>query len=118
MQRRGAVFKQGGQMFGGTIAFIGGQIILWIDRVPLADHGVASNFSNDRGGGDGAGKRVAVDDLGLRAVPVNANRIEQQVIGYGIELGDSFTHGQQRSVIDVDLIDAGYVHGGNGVRDG
>src|SRR5215469_13664956 len=59
-----------------------------------------------------------MDDVGLGTVPVDANSVDQEMIGSRHELLDGPAHGEKRRPIDVELVDPGYVDGGNGVSDG
>ena len=79
---------ESGQMFGRALALVRRQIILRIDRIPAANHRVALNFRNDRRRGNRDGKRIAVNDAGLRTVNIKVHSVDQQIVRRGRKLGD------------------------------
>src|SRR5260370_22809299 len=117
MQRSRAELFERGQMFRRAITFVRRQIVLWVNRIPAADHLVAGDLGDDRGRGNRNGKGVTVDDVGLRAVPVDANRVNQEMIGSRHKLLDGPAHGEKRGPINIELIDTSDIDGGNGTSD-
>ena len=77
------MLTQGSEMMRRAVSLIGGQSVNGKHRVPLPDHAIALNLSQDRGRSDGCGKRVAVNDGPLRQIAVQPQRIDQQMVGAG-----------------------------------
>jgi hypothetical protein len=117
MQRRGAVLPQGGEMVRSAISLVRCQAVHGKDRVPGGDHAVAFNLREDGGGGDRGRERVAVNDRLLREFGIEPDGIDQKIAGRRRQLLDGMEHGKARSLIDIDLIDAGGIHGGHGPGD-
>ena len=94
-------------MQGRAVSHIRGESIAGISAIELADHGIALNLGDDRGGGDGGRNRVAVENSRLVALKIDAQRIDEQVVRSRRKLGDSFFHCLLRRPIDVDRVDGG-----------
>src|SRR4029077_1060453 len=118
VQRAGAVLAQGGEVVGSAVPLVGGETVGRVDGIPVAEHAVALDFGEDGGGGNGCGESVAVNDGALGKGAVEADRVNQQIIRGRRELENGIAHGDTRGLIDVDLIDARGVHGGDRPGDG
>src|SRR5690242_950635 len=110
MQRRRPILPQTGDMMRRAVALIGSEPVHGKNRVPLAHHAIAFHFGEDGSRGDGGRKCVAVDNRRLRAIKINAQCVDQQMVGNGHELPHRLHHSEFRGVIDIDLIDARRIH--------
>ncbi len=88
------------------------------DRVPGGDHAVPFDLRNDGGGGDGGRERVAVNDRLLGKLAIESDGIDQKIARRRRKLLHGMKHRKARSLVDIDLIDAGGIHCGNGPGDG
>ena len=105
MQGGGAVGSEGAAVFGGGVAFVGGEAVLRVEEVEGAHEGVAVDLGDDGGGGDGEGEGVAVEEPCLGAVVVDAEGVDQEVVGREGEALDGEEHGEARGLVDVDAVD-------------
>src|SRR5208283_3402768 len=110
MQRRWTFLPQHLQMVRRAVALVGGQSVLWEDRVPGADHRVSLDLRDDGRRSDRGGERVAMDDRRLGAIEADAHGVDQQVVGTKRQLADGFLHGALGGPVDVDLVDGGDVY--------
>jgi len=74
------------------------------------------DLGDDGRGGNGDGKRVAVDDRVLRQFAMQAHGVDQEMIGARLQLPHSILHGDARRLVDVDLVDAGGIDFGDGLQ--
>ena len=114
MQRGGAEFAQGFEMFGGAVAFIFGEVVLGELLVEFAHTAVALGFGEDGGGGDGNGAGVAVNQRFLFDEDIEFDSIEQQVIRSHGEFRESGGHGLAAGLQDVPCVDAAGIAFGDG----
>src|SRR4051794_14785477 len=92
-------------MFGSTVALVGGQSVTGENLVPL-DHGlIASDFGQDRCGGNGKAERIPVNQAALRQVKVNANGVDEKIIAWNVQLDNGATHSQPAGLQDVMVVD-------------
>ena len=98
------MLEDGSAVLRGAVAFVAGEAVLRELGVELAHEAVAIDLGDDGGGGDGDGKRVAVDDTGLRAGVVNAHGVDEEMVGRGREARDGGGHGEACGLVDVDAI--------------
>ena len=54
----------------------------------------------------------------LRQIAIQTHGVNQQVVGAGFEAHGGFPHGDSGSLVDINLIDAGGIDGGDSPRDG
>ena len=92
-------------------------------EVQLAHEGVAVDFGDDRGGGDGERERVAVVEAGLGAGvgelgEVEEHGVDEEVVGGDGEALDGVEHGEARGLVDVDAVDGFGVNFRDGDGDG
>src|SRR5271165_663407 len=109
MQWRRSFLAQHLEMMRRAVALVGGQSVLWEDRVPGADHRVTLNLRDDGRRSDRGGERVAMDDRRLGAIEADAHGVDKQVVGTKRELTDGLFHRALRGPVDVDLVDGGDV---------
>lgn len=81
--------------------------------MPRGDHAIPLDFGNDGGGSDGHRERIAVNDWLLRKFAIKSHSIHQKVACRRRQLLNSMKHCKTRSLVDIDLIDAGGIHSGN-----
>ena len=118
MQRRWSVLAQSREMAGRAVSLVRGEAVHGENRIPGGDHAVAFDFRDDRGGGDGTRERVAVNNRLLGKIAFESDRIDQKIACRWRQLLHRMQHGETRRVVDIDLIDAGGIHSGNGPGDG
>ncbi len=118
MKRRGAVLFESGEMHRRAVALVRGETVFGKLFVQFAHALVAVDLGDDGSGGDGDGQRVAVDDGGLRAGVVEAERVDEQVIWRGREPEDGLRHGDLRCLVDVDAVDGDGIDFFDGNGDG
>ncbi len=116
MEGAGAVLAEGAAVLWRGVALMGGEPVLRVESVQLAHERIAVNFGNDGGGGDGEGERVAVEEPGLGAGVVDAQGVDEEVIGRAGKSVDRGEHGEAGGLVDVDPVDGLGVDGGD--RDG
>src|ERR1700676_1832919 len=112
------MLAQGCEMVWRTVSLVRGQAIHGKDRVPGGDHAVTFDLRNDGGGGDGGRERVAMNDRSLGKLAIDSDCIDKKIARRWRQLLNRMQHGEARSLIDVDLIDASGIHGGDGPGDG
>jgi len=105
-------------MNGSGVALVRGEAVLRVLEVEFAAEGVAVDFGDDGGGGDGEAECVAVDELGLGAGRVDDHGVDEEVVGCDAELLDGGEHGHAGGLIDIDAVDGGGVDFCDGVGDG
>ncbi len=69
------------------------------------------------GGSDGGRERVAVNDRLLGKVAIESDCVYEKATRCRRQLLNRMQHGETRSLVDIDLIDACGIHGGNGPGD-
>jgi hypothetical protein len=106
MMWRRAVFAESGQVLRSGVAFVLPQAVLRVDQVPLAHDPVPLDFCQNRGGRDGYGTRVAVNQRFLFDERVQPHRIEQQIIGSNFQESKGLRHCLPAGLIDIPRIDA------------
>ena len=118
VERGGAVFAEGSQVLGGSVAFVLGQAVLRIDHVPFFHAGVTVRFGEDGGGGDGDTAGVAVDEGFLFDEDVELHGVQEEIVWDGAELVESGGHGLATGLVDIPGVDALGVDFGYGPGDG
>ena len=61
----GAVFGERPAMDGSSVALVLGEAVVGVLEVEIAEEVVAVDLGDDRGGGDGEGEGIAIEELGL-----------------------------------------------------
>src|SRR5229473_1063652 len=117
MQRRWSMLAQGREVMRRAVALVGREAIYRKHRIPFANHAIALDLGQDGSGGDGGRKRITMNDGLLWQFAIEAHGIHQQMVGARIEPQHRLTHCDARGLVDVDLVDAGGVHGGEGPSD-
>ena len=90
-----------------AVALVRGESIFGILLVEFAHTLVAVDLGDDGCRRYGYRQRVAVDDAGLRAGVVEAERVDEQVVGCGCELEDGLCHRELGRLVDVNTVDGG-----------
>ena len=114
---------EGSAVLGRGVALVRGEAVLGVEEVEVAHEGVAVNFGDDGGGGDGEAEGVAVEEAGLGAgmgqlVQVYVHGVDEQVVGGDGEALDGEEHGEAGGLVDVDAVDGLGIDFGDGDRDG
>ena len=104
MERAGAVLLQRATVLGRGVAFVRGKAVLRMDLVELAHEGVAVDLRYDGCSGDGETESIAIEEPGLRAGVIDAEGIDEQMIGRYVEALDSEEHGETRGLVDIDRV--------------
>jgi hypothetical protein len=117
------VVGEGSAVLGGGIALVGGEAVLGVEEVEVSHEGVAVDFGDDGGGGDGEGERVAVEEAGLGAGvgylgEVEEHGVDEEVVGGEGEALDGEEHGEAGGLVDVEAVDGGGVDFGDGEGEG
>src|SRR5580692_933818 len=118
MQRRRPMLPQGGEMMRGAVSLVRRQAVDGENWIPFAHHPIAFDLGQNRRSGNRGGKSVAVDDGSLRQLAIEAHRVNQQMVRAGLQTYYRFPHGDSRSLINIDLVDAGSIDGGDSPGDG
>ncbi len=112
------MLAQRGQVVWRAVSLIRCQSVHREDRVPGGDHAVPFDLGEDRGGGYRSGQRVTVDDRLLGKFTIEFYGIDEKMARRRRQLLDRMQHCEARSLINIDLIDAGGIDSGNGPGDG
>jgi hypothetical protein len=100
-----------------AVALVGSEPVYRKHRIPFANHAIAFDLGQDGSGSDGRRKRITMNDGLLRQFAIQAYGIDQQMVGAGIEPQHRLTHCDTRGLVDINLVDAGGVHRGDGPSD-
>ena len=119
MEGARAVEGEGSAVLGCGVTLVGGEAVLGMEVVEVAHEGVAVDFGDDGGGGDGEREGVAVEQAGLGAGmgelgEIEAHGVDEEVVGGDGELLDGEEHGEARGLVDVDAVDGLGVDFGDG----
>ena len=106
MKRRRAERTEGFEVVGGCVAFVLREAVLRIELIEFEHAAVAIDFRENRGGGNGNGARVTMNESLLFDGKIEFDGVEQQEIGKGTKLGDGRDHGLAACLIDVPRVDA------------
>src|SRR5438132_1265863 len=100
-----AMLTQCAPVIGSRVAFVGGEIVLRKNLVPLIEAGIAVDLGKNGSRRNGPAARVTVDQGQLLDRQVEGKRIDEQVIRLNVKRSDGPTHREPSGLIDVDLID-------------
>ena len=104
------MLDEGATVLGRGIAFMGGEAVLGMEEVEVAQERVAVNFCDDGRRGNGEGESVAVEEAGLGAGvgelgEVEKHGVDEEVVGGEGEALDGEEHGEARGLVDVEAVD-------------
>ena len=88
-----------------SIAFVASEIVYGVASVEFIEKAVAIHFGEDRSSGDGAGDSVAVDNCLLFDRGVDADGVDEEIVGLGVESLNGAKHGEAAGFEDIDLAD-------------
>jgi len=88
-----------------SIAFVAIEIVTGVADVEFIEETVAIHLGEDRSGSDRTGDAVAVNDGVLADRRVDADGVDEEVIGLGVEGLNGTEHGEAAGFEDVDLAD-------------
>lgn len=78
---------EGVEVFGGAVAFMGGEAVAGVEQIEFEHDVVASDFGDDACGGDGVGEAITFWNGGMwDGQGVDGEAIDEGVGGWGIEL--------------------------------
>ncbi len=88
-----------------SIAFVASEIVYGVAGVELIEEPVAIDFGENGSSGDRAGYGVTVDDSLLFDRGVDADGVDEEIVGLGVESLNGAKHGEAAGFEDVDLAD-------------
>jgi hypothetical protein len=98
---------EGGEVSGGAVAFVGVELVGRIAAGEGVEEAITFDLGEDGGGGDGAGKGIALDDGVLREGGGDADGIDEEGVGWGVEGVDGAKHGEAAGLEDINAGDFG-----------
>src|SRR5579863_5478668 len=118
VQRGGAVDAKRFDVFGREVALVAGEAVLWEDAVPFGEAGVAFDFRENGGGGDGAAADVAADEGELGRGKVECEGVDEEIVAGRVQLFHGKLHGEAGGLVNIDAVDFEGVDGGDSPGDG
>jgi len=114
VEHRGAMLSQRLDVLVGAVSFMPRESELRENGIPLTHAVIPRGLGQNGGGGDALHLRIPMDNGFDWNSEIQRDRVRQEVIAGGIQLGDCTLHGEPRCLIDVDAVYFVHVGGRNG----